>query len=321
MTTFVLVGLSLLLLGNLILLRRFHNRTSELANSEQRYRKLFEGSALCMCELDLSEAILALRNLDAAHWDETGNLLVNQAQIQSKIGERIKLISANPTTLSLFEVHSIEQLAANLSRLLTPASLDTFRKWSYAVHTQVSRFSDETEFLTCNGKTIRTLISLPMPENLMEATRVPMSLLDITQQKQTEKQLSQVIQGAALGFWDWEIESGRHYVNDRWLQILGLDRKDINECIDDWSCRLHPEDRKRVEPIVQDHINRRLPYVVEFRMRHQQGHWVWIQGSGSGVEYTPEAGKPIRACGTHQRPCTPWSRPWWVSAATIFFTR
>jgi diguanylate cyclase (GGDEF)-like protein/PAS domain S-box-containing protein len=129
--------------------------------------------------------------------------------------------------------------------------------------------------------------------------RVPVSLLDITQQQQTEKQLSQVIRGASLGFWDWEIGSGRHYVNDRWLELLGLDRQDIANHVSDWSDRIHPEDRKRIEPIVLDHIKRGLPYVVEFRMRHKNGHWVWIQGSGSGVEYTPDS-NPVRACGTHQ---------------------
>ena len=300
MISFVLLSLVLVLVGNLLLLRHFHIRTRELVRSEQRYRRLFEGNALCLCELDLSDAILALQDLEMKNSEGVSNLVEHNPVILPEIGGRIKMITANRSTLCLFEVDSIEELADRLPNLLTPTSIDSFKKWLCAVQTRESRFSDETEFLTCNGKTIRTLITFPMPGDEMEASQVPVSLLDITQQQQTEKQLSQVIQGASLGFWDWELESGRHYVNDRWLAMLGLGREDIDNDISDWSSRIHPEDRKRIEPLVVEHIKQGLPYVVEFRMRHKNGHWVWIQGSGNGVEYAPESHTPIRACGTHQ---------------------
>ena len=52
-------------------------------------------------------------------------------------------------------------------------------------------------------------------------------------------------------------------------------------------------------PVIQSHIESGNTYVVEFRMKHKQGHWVWIQGSGSVVEYDHH-NKPLRLYGTHQ---------------------
>ncbi|QPK61540.1 PAS domain-containing protein [Methylomonas sp. LL1] len=123
---------------------------------------------------------------------------------------------------------------------------------------------------------------------------------DITTHKQIEEQLALVIDGAELGFWDWDYVSGKHQVNQRWLDMLGLKAEELDHYIDDWDSRIHPEDHDRVRDLIAKHIQSGTPYVVEFRMRHKAGHWVWIQGSGSVVEHDPDSGQPTRLCGTHQ---------------------
>ena len=118
---------------------------------------------------------------------------------------------------------------------------------------------------------------------------------------QTEKNRFQlVIDGAKLGYWDWNYQEGTHLVNDTWLSMLGLTQKDIVGTEDDWSGLIHPEDAQRVAKVIEAHIKSKESYVVEFRMKHTQGHWVWIQGSGAVVEYDNTTGEPIRLCGTHQ---------------------
>lgn len=117
--------------------------------------------------------------------------------------------------------------------------------------------------------------------------------------ERSERQLRNVIFGASLGYWDWNYQTGAHEVNDRWLDILGLDRSDIDNDVGDWAARIHPDDEKWMIELVEAHIQDRTPYVAEFRMRHKDGHWVWIQGAGAVVEYDA-ADKPLRLCGTHQ---------------------
>ncbi|PIS18421.1 MAG: hypothetical protein COW19_04210 [Zetaproteobacteria bacterium CG12_big_fil_rev_8_21_14_0_65_55_1124] len=130
---------------------------------------------------------------------------------------------------------------------------------------------------------------------------------DITEHKQaeitlqqSEEQLRHVIAGAALGYWDWDFKTGAQQVNDRWLDILGLDRADIANNVSDWEARVHPDDKQRVLPVIEASFTNREPYTVEFRMKHKDGHWVWIQGSGAVISYDPISNEPLRVCGTHQ---------------------
>ena len=125
-------------------------------------------------------------------------------------------------------------------------------------------------------------------------------ILDISKRKEIENRLNMVIQGAELGYWDWDYVTGKHQVNDRWLNILGLNRNELNNDVDDWVNKIHPDDKKRVHKTINHSIESKQPYTVEFRMRHKQGHWVWIQGSGAVVTYDNNNKSAIRLCGTHK---------------------
>jgi diguanylate cyclase (GGDEF)-like protein/PAS domain S-box-containing protein len=122
--------------------------------------------------------------------------------------------------------------------------------------------------------------------------------------KQTKKisdanvMLNNVIEGSQLGYWDWNLNTKEHFVNDRWLEILGLDRSDIKNHESDWADRIYKKDQERIEPTILEAIEKKEPYTVEFRMQHKEGHYVWIQGSGGVVEFDKK-GQPKRLSGTH----------------------
>jgi len=122
----------------------------------------------------------------------------------------------------------------------------------------------------------------------------------IDQLRVSEEQLTNVINSAHLGYWDWDYKSGEHIINERWLMMLGLTQSDLHNEISDWNNRIHPDDKQHVVETIQAHIKSGDRYVIEFRMKHIDGHWVWIQGSGAVVEYNKETGEPSRLCGTHQ---------------------
>lgn len=116
----------------------------------------------------------------------------------------------------------------------------------------------------------------------------------------SQKQLQNVIEGAHLGYWDWDLQTGALQVNDQWLEFLGLSRDDIKNGVSDRDSRVHPDDRERMRTIIEAHIQSGLSYCEDLRMKHKNGHWVWIQCSGSVVEYHLDSGKAKRLCGTHQ---------------------
>jgi PAS domain S-box-containing protein len=115
-----------------------------------------------------------------------------------------------------------------------------------------------------------------------------------------QNQLLNVINGAKLGYWDWNYKTGAHFVNDEWLSMLGLSRQDITNHVRDWDSLIHPNDKMLMQRVVQNHIQSGTNYVAEFRMMHTDGRWIWIQGSGAVVEYDKHTHEPLRLCGTHQ---------------------
>jgi len=116
----------------------------------------------------------------------------------------------------------------------------------------------------------------------------------------SELLLKNVIHGANLGFWDWYYQTQEYLVSDHWLAIIGEKHLLINNSLKDWSKRIHQNDKSHIKKVIAESIDKNMPYRVEFRMRHTDGHWVWIESSGRVVERDPKTNKPIRLCGTHQ---------------------
>jgi len=122
----------------------------------------------------------------------------------------------------------------------------------------------------------------------------------IEQVQISKQQLNNVIDGAQLGYWDWNCITGKLIVNNRWLSMLGLSTRDIENNINDWSNRVHLDDIQQINETVAAHIKSGESYTAEFRMQRKNGDWLWIQGAGAVVEYDETTGQATRLCGTHQ---------------------
>jgi diguanylate cyclase (GGDEF)-like protein/PAS domain S-box-containing protein len=111
--------------------------------------------------------------------------------------------------------------------------------------------------------------------------------------------LTFVLEGAELGIWDWNIETGEVLFNSRWAQMLGYALDEIEPNVRTWENLVHPEDKLLVTDQLTAHLEGRTPfYRTEHRMRHKAGYWVWILDRGKVVSRA-EDGRPLRACGTH----------------------
>jgi diguanylate cyclase (GGDEF)-like protein/PAS domain S-box-containing protein len=123
---------------------------------------------------------------------------------------------------------------------------------------------------------------------------------EVAQRRDAETQLRLVLDGANLGFWDWNYKTDELWVNQRWMDILGIDRDALRNNISDWLTRIHPDDKTKTLNIINQHIRRDKGYVVDFRLRHQDGHWIWVQASGAVVSHDQDSKAPLRLCGTCQ---------------------
>jgi PAS domain S-box-containing protein len=107
------------------------------------------------------------------------------------------------------------------------------------------------------------------------------------------------LEGAGDGVWDWDIETNRTFFSARWKQILGFADGEIGDSPREWTQRIHPDDRGRVMEAV-DRVRRgeTETFETEHRLRHKDGHDVWIRDRGKIVSRAAD-GKPRRVVGTH----------------------
>lgn len=107
--------------------------------------------------------------------------------------------------------------------------------------------------------------------------------------------------GTRLGLWDWDMVTGQTVFNERWAEIIGYTLVELEPTtIDTWMRFGHPDDLERSSAAIAAHVARESDfYDIEVRMRHRDGHWVWVHDRGRIVEWGPD-GTPTRMVGTHE---------------------
>ncbi|MCJ8321209.1 MAG: PAS domain S-box protein [Colwellia sp.] len=113
------------------------------------------------------------------------------------------------------------------------------------------------------------------------------------------KQLSLVVDNTGVGIWDWQVETGKVECNQRWFEILGYQKEELQPFnVDIWTSLLHPDDLPNVMMLIESHFSKNTEgYTCELRIKHKSGHWVWLHDSGKLVERNKE-GLPQRMIGT-----------------------
>lgn len=116
---------------------------------------------------------------------------------------------------------------------------------------------------------------------------------------ESRQRMALALDGAELGTWDWNIETGAVVSNARWAEMVGLEPVETVRDIGDWSELVHPEDLPRVMEVLDRHLaGGTSVYETEHRLRHVSGRWVWVLDRGRVLERAPD-GRPLRASGTH----------------------
>jgi PAS domain S-box-containing protein len=88
------------------------------------------------------------------------------------------------------------------------------------------------------------------------------------------------MRGMSVGLWDWDVTTNELYWSEKFKDIIGLAPGAFAPHFREFSDRLHPEDRTRVEAALFAHLRGQGPFDVEFRMRRVDGGYVWVHAYG-----------------------------------------
>jgi PAS domain S-box-containing protein len=113
------------------------------------------------------------------------------------------------------------------------------------------------------------------------------------------ERLALALEGGDLGLWDLDLLSGQAVVNERWYSMLGYAPGAADTSEAGWQALLHPDDREAAVAAQAEHVAGRSPrYESRHRMRHRDGHWIWVLDRGRVVERDGD-GRAKRMVGTH----------------------
>ena len=117
--------------------------------------------------------------------------------------------------------------------------------------------------------------------------------------QESNTQLRFVLEGSELGFWDWNLATGKVERNAQWAAILGYTYEEMQQTTQQWSDFVHPEDRDGAWASIFDAVEGRSPaHKLEYRMLHKDGSVRWILDQAKVMERDAQ-GRAVRMCGTH----------------------
>ena len=101
--------------------------------------------------------------------------------------------------------------------------------------------------------------------------------------RQSEEHYALAMEGANEGHFDWDFEQSRSFLSPRMKLLFGRTADAPVTTREAWIATLdiHPDDADRMQAAVRDHFEGRSDlYEAEYRVRHPDGQWHWLQSRG-----------------------------------------
>lgn len=97
------------------------------------------------------------------------------------------------------------------------------------------------------------------------------------------------------GIWDLNLLTGEVHRSPRLLQILGIGPDDIPPTSAAFEALVHPDDDTRRNMAMKAHLEERVPFNEEYRIRHSSGEYVWIAAKAQAA--WDRDGRAVRIAG------------------------
>lgn len=114
--------------------------------------------------------------------------------------------------------------------------------------------------------------------------------------KKSEERYALAVRGSNSGLWDWEIGTDNIFLSPYLKNLLGYTDEELPDKLSTFMERLHPDDVTRADTAIREHIARRVPYDIEYRLKRKSGEYHWFHVVGQAK--WDETGRATRMVGS-----------------------
>ncbi|RWB68289.1 MAG: PAS domain S-box protein [Mesorhizobium sp.] len=246
----------------------------QIAESEQRFRRAMEDSAIGV----------AIVGLDG------------------------RIVQANPAFADMLGYTQSEIEALTFLQITHPDDLQIGRETMMSLKEgKIHSFHFEKRYLHKDGTPVWAQLagSVILDGDTGKPLYLVSQIEDIDARKQAEARIAEAetrwnfaLTSTGQGVWSLDMRKGGTTYSETWAKMLGYAAGELDGDPDRWLTMIHPDDQARVAEADRAHLAGETPFFeAEFRMRHKDGHWVWILDRGKTIERDAE-GRVIRAIGS-----------------------
>ncbi|MEE4662263.1 MAG: PAS domain S-box protein, partial [Halieaceae bacterium] len=171
---------------------------------------------------------------------------------------------------------------------------------------EIDNYSMEKRYIRKDGSIVWVNIYVSIIRHEDGKTKYATAVVtDLSDIKNAERKLEESHDRYALamdatqdGIFDWNLVTNQIYYSPNWKKMLGYEDHELPNDFSIWETLTEPEDVKKSWEMQQELINKKRDrFVMEFKMKHKDGHWVDILSRADA--FFDKSGKAIRVVGTH----------------------
>ncbi|MCJ7481690.1 MAG: EAL domain-containing protein [Thermodesulfovibrionales bacterium] len=115
--------------------------------------------------------------------------------------------------------------------------------------------------------------------------------------QESKERYALAARGANDGLWDWNLKTNEIYFSSRWKSMLGFQDDEIEDRLQEWFHRVHPDDINKLKKDISDHLNEGTSHFKnEHRLLNKKEDYLWVLSRGLAVRDTD--GSCIRMAGS-----------------------
>ncbi len=239
--------------------------------------------------------------------------LYNETQKIAKIGGWVLNVNTMETqwTDETYKIHELEiGTKVNASQGISFYEEEERPKLEQYITTCINEgtpFESDFKFITAKGNK-RWVHSKGTPEFDLNGKVIRLfgTFQDITEQKKLEQELKDsnrkldlAHEGTGLGIWTWKIQEQKIKFDKRLAAMLGYEAIDHEISESQWELFVHRDDLKQCKTDLKNYLEKKTNrYENIHRMRHKNGHWVFVMDRGRFSEWDAY-GNPTQITGTY----------------------